>query len=143
MRILRNYVLKDFLSAFFFSLLSLTLVMLLGNLIKLSDMVIRKGVNIVDAIKIFCLFVPYLLGFTIPLSLLMGILLSMGRLISDNELVAINVAGISIFRILAIFIIIAFILTLTLFILNDKVLPEFHYNYRWHVKNIYSKSSTQ
>lgn len=140
MKILRNYILKDFTSSFIFSLMTLTLVMMLGNLIKLSDMVIRKGVAIFDALKIFSFFVPYILGFTIPLSILMAILLAMGRLIADNELVAINVAGISLLKILGIFIIIGIILSLSLFILNDEILPNFHYNYRWHIKNIYSKN---
>lgn len=140
MKILRNYLLKEFFSSFFFALACLTLVMILGNLIKISDMVIRKGVDILDALKIFSFFIPYILGFTIPLALLMAILLSVGRLIADNELVAIHVAGISILRILTIFLIIGVIFSLSLFILNDKVLPYFHYNYRSRIKNIYTKN---
>ena len=140
MRILRNYILKDFLSALFFSLLSLTLVMMLGNLIKISDMIIRKGVSVVDAFKILSLFIPYILGFTIPLAILMGVLLAMGRLVADNELVAINVSGISLARILAVFLTIGIIFSLFLFLINDKIIPYFHYNYRSHVKNIYSKN---
>jgi len=140
MKILRTYILKDFFSSFIFSLLSLTLVMLLGNLKKLSDLIIRKGINISDALKIFSMFMPYILGFTIPLATLMGVLLVMGRLIADNELIAINAAGISLARILTIFIIIGLILSLFLFILNDKVIPYFHYNYRSRLKNIYTKN---
>ncbi|MFH1768981.1 MAG: LptF/LptG family permease [Candidatus Omnitrophota bacterium] len=142
MKILRTYILKDFLSSFFFSIMSLTLVMMLGNLIKISDMIIRKGVNVIDAFKLFSFFIPYILGFTIPLSILMGTLLVMGRFAADNELVAINVAGISFFRILNIFLTIGLISSLFLFILKDKVLPDFHYNYRWHIKNIYAKNIT-
>ena len=142
MRILRNYILKDFFSAFIFSLLTLSMVMLVGNLMKISDMVIRKGVHIFDAFKIFSFFVPYLLGFTIPLAFLLGILLIMGRLISDNELVAINVAGISLFKILKSFLIIGVIFSMFLFILNDKVIPDFHYRYRKQMKNIYTKNIT-
>jgi len=140
MRILRNYILKDFLSSLLFSLLSLTLVMMLGNLIKISDMIIRKGVNVVDAFKILSLFIPYVLGFTIPLSILMGVLLAMGRLVADNELTAINVSGISLMRILSVFLTIGIIFSLFLFLINDKIIPYFHYNYRSHVKNIYSKN---
>lgn len=142
MRILRNYILKDFLSSFLFALLSLTLVMILGNLIKISDMIIRKGVNVFDAFKIFSLYIPYILGFTIPLSLLMGVLLAMGRLISDNELIAINVAGVSLLKILAIFLILGIIFSLFMFILGDKVLPDFHYNYRRYIKNVYAQNLT-
>jgi len=140
MKILRNYIVKDFLSVFIFSFLILSMVMLMGNLMKVSDMVVRKGVNILDAIKILSFFVPYLLCFTIPLAFLMGVLLVMGRLIADNEIIAIRVAGISLFKILNIFLILGFIFSLFLFILNDRVIPDFHYRYRSEIKNIYSKN---
>ncbi len=114
--------------------------MLMGNMMKISDMIVRKGVNIIDALKILFYFIPYLLGFTIPLAFLLGVLLVMGRLISDNEIVAIRVAGISLFKILNIFLILGFIFSLLLFILNDRVIPDFHYRYRSEIKNIYSKN---
>ncbi len=140
MKILRNYIIKDFMSVFIFSFLILSMVMLMGNLMKVSDMIVRKGVSVIDALKILSFFVPYLLGFTIPLSFLMGVLLVMGRLIADNEIVAIRVAGISLFKILNIFLILGFIFSLFLFILNDRVIPDFHYRYRSEIKNIYSKN---
>ena len=140
MKILRNYILKDFFSVFIFSLLILSMVMLMGNMMKISDMVVRKGVNIIDALRIFSFFIPYLLGFTIPLSFLLGVLLVMGRLIADNEIVAIRVAGISLYKILNIFLILGVMFSLFLFILNDRVIPDFHYRYRSQIKNIYSKN---
>lgn len=140
MKILRNYILKDFFIFFFFSLLLLSMVMLMGNLMKISDMVIRQGVNVIDAAKIFFFFLPYLLGFTIPLSFLLAILLVMGRLIADNEIIAMRVAGISLFQLLNIFLIIGVIFSLFLFILNDRVIPDSHYRYRSQIKNIYFKN---
>lgn len=140
MRIIRNYILKDFLSAFFFALLLLSMVMLLGNMVKISDMVIRNGVNLIDALKIFSFFIPYLLGFTLPLSFLLGVLLAMGRIITDNEIVPIKMAGISIAQILNIFLILGAIFSLFLFILNDRLIPNFHYYYRSQMKNIYAKN---
>ena len=142
MKILRNYILKDFFSAFTFSLAIFSMVMLLGNLMKISDMIIRKGVDIVDALKIFSFFIPYLLGFTLPLSFLLAVLLTMGRLIADNEITAINTAGISLFKILGVFLILGIIFSLFLFILNDRVIPDFHYRYYSQIKNIYSKNIT-
>jgi len=140
MKILRNYIIKDFLSVFIFSFLILSMVMLMGNLMKVSDMIVRKGIGVGDALRILSFFVPYLLGFTIPLAFLMGVLLVMGRLISDNEIIAIRVAGISLFKILNIFLILGFIFSLFLFILNDRVIPDFHYRYRSQIKNIYFKN---
>lgn len=140
MRILRNYILKDFFSTFIFSLLSLSMIMLLGNLMKISDMIIRQGVEIMDALQLFFFFIPYLLGFTLPLSFLLGVLLSMGRLVADNEIVAIQVAGISMIKILNIFLILGAVFSLFLFILNDKLIPNFHYYYRKHIKNVYMEN---
>jgi len=112
----------------------------MGNLMKVSDMIVRKGIGIGDALRILSFFIPYLLGFTIPLAFLMGVLLVMGRLISDNEIIAIRVAGVSLFKILNIFLILGFIFSLFLFILNDRIIPDFHYRYRSQIKNIYFKN---
>lgn len=114
--------------------------MLIVNIMMASQLVIGKGVNIVDAIKICSPYLVNLLRYTLPFSFLFGILLCMGRIISDNEIIAINVAGISSFKLLNIFLIIGFILTLFLYILNAKIDPYFHYRYRTQIKNIYSKN---
>ena len=140
MKILRNYILRDFFSIFAFSFLILSMVMLMGNLMQISDMVIRKGVNFLDAIKIFFYFAPYFLRYTIPLAFLMGILLVMGKLIADNEIIAMRVAGISIIKILNIFLLLGLVFSLILLIINDRVVPEFHYRQRSQLKNISVKN---
>lgn len=116
------------------------MVMMLGNMVKISDMVIRQGMNLIDAVKIFFFFMPYLVGFTLPLSFLLGVLLSMGRLVTDNEIIPIKMAGISLTQILSVFLSLGIIFSLALFILNDKIIPDFHYNYRNQIKNVYSKN---
>ncbi|OQX86997.1 MAG: hypothetical protein B6D55_04610 [Candidatus Omnitrophica bacterium 4484_70.2] len=142
MKIIRNYILSDFLKSFIFSFLFISLVMVLGNLIKLSDMVIRKGVSFSEAIKIFIFLLPYLLSFILPISLLLGILLSIGRLTSENEIMALNVLGISSLKILEFLLIMGIIFSLTLFILNDKVFPHFHYLYHIQTKNLKTEKIT-
>lgn len=140
MKILRNYILKDFFTTFFFSLLFATLLMLLVNLMMASQLVIRKGMDLGMALKICAPYLVNLLRYTIPFSFLFGILLSMGRVISDNEIVAMNVAGVSSLRLLNIFLIIGFGFSLFLYIINDKVDPYFHYSYRVQMKNVQSKN---
>jgi LPS export ABC transporter permease LptF len=122
--------------------MSLTLVMVLGNITKLSNLIINKGVSIIDAAKILMLFIPYILSFTIPLSILMAILLTIGRLAANNELVAMRAAGISIWQIFHVFFIIGIVFSLFLSALNNKVIPYFHYNYHSYLENIYKKNVT-
>lgn len=140
MKILRNYILKDFFTTFFFSLLFASLLMLLVNLMMASQLVINKGVDLGMALKICAPYIVNLLRYTLPFSFLFGILLSMGRIISDNEIVAMNIAGVSSLRLLNLFLILGFIFSLGLYIINDKVNPYFHYQYRTQMKNMYSKN---
>ncbi len=139
MKIIRNYILKDFFSVFLFSFLILSTVLLMGKLIDVSDMIVRKGIHIKDAFTLLSFAFPPLMRYTLPLAFFMGVLLSMGRLIADNEIIAMRVAGVSTFKILHIFLIVGLIFALFLFILNDKVIPEL--NYRYHsVKKILMKN---
>src|SRR4030042_2384453 len=130
MKILRNYILKDFISISSFAFLLVSMIMLMGSMIPITDMILRKGVSFFDAMKIFLYQAPVLLQYIIPVAFLFGVLLVMGRLISDNELSAIRVAGIALTRILHIFLVVGGIATLVLFIVDDRVIPEYHYRYQ-------------
>lgn len=134
MKILRNYILKDFFSIFIFSFFTLTMIMLIGRIWTITDMIVRKGVSVGDTLKVISFLIPYLLGFTIPIAFLLGVLLVMGRLIADNELIAIKVAGISVTKILNIFLCVGVIISLFLFVLNSKIIPESHYRSKSQVK---------
>ena len=127
MRIIRNYFLKEFLSNFLFSFLIITFFMALGNLMILPDMVITKNINIFSALQIFLYRMPYLLIYSLPLSFLLGVLLCVGRISSDNEIIALKVAGISFFKILSVFLMVGFIISLFSIVLNDYIIPQAHF----------------
>ncbi|MEW5758527.1 MAG: LptF/LptG family permease [Candidatus Omnitrophota bacterium] len=140
MRILRDYVLNEFWGPFLGCLGVMTIVMVLGNLIKLANMVINRGVNIIIIGKLFMYLLPFLLSYTIPISMLLAALICLGRLSSDNEIIAIQASGINTFRIILPLIIISFILSLFLLILNDRIIPKVHYASRKTVEEIGLKS---
>ncbi len=142
MKILRNYLLKEFFSALFLSLGILTFIMLLGNLIKITELVINKGVDIYSVSKLFLFMIPYLLTYTLPISALTAALLSFGRISSDNEIVAIRACGINIFRLVFPLLIIAAILSLILVLFNDRVIPYAHYATRKTLKEVGIKNPT-
>lgn len=127
MRILRNYFLKEFIGPLFLALGVLTFVMILGNLVKLANLVINKGVDIYSVTKLFLFMMPYLLTYTLPIAGLTAVLLSLGRLSGDNEIVAIRASGINLFSLILPLLIIGIILSLILVIFNDRVIPYAHY----------------
>lgn len=73
---------------------SFTLVVLLQRFSKLSDLVIAKGVpaGLVGRL-LLCLFPPFF-EITLPASLLLAILLGLGRLAADSETTALSTAGV-------------------------------------------------
>ncbi|MFH1198987.1 MAG: LptF/LptG family permease [Candidatus Omnitrophota bacterium] len=123
MKILRDYFLKEFVATLFLALGALTFVMMLGNLIKIADLIINKGVDIISVAKIFLFMMPYLLTYTLPIAALTAVLLSMGRFSGDNEIIVIRASGINIFRLIAPILTIGLILSLLLVIFNDRVIP--------------------
>jgi len=128
MKILRNYILKEFFGPFFVSLAVLTLVMLLGNLVRLADLIINKGVDILSVSKLFIFLMPALLTYTLPLAVLVAVLLSIGRLSSDNEIIALRSSGVSVLRLIIVpLLIVGLILSLILFFFNDRVIPYAHF----------------
>lgn len=142
MRILRNYLLWECVLPFFLALVVLTSVFLLGNLVQLTHLVINKGVSLLLIGKIFILYVPVLLGFTLPLAVLVGVILALGRLSSDNEVIAIRACGINLRRLLYPLVFIGIIFSLFLFILSDRVIPFAHHEQRIMLKNMGAQNPT-
>ncbi len=136
MKILRDYILHEFSSSFIISLLVFTLIMLVGNLIQLAEMVINKGVDIVVVTKLFLLFFPFILGYTVPMAMLTSILLVFGRLSADNEITAIKASGINIYRLSVPIIVLGLILSLGAILLNDRILPKTNFESRKLLKGI-------
>lgn len=142
MRILRNYFLKEFIGPLFLSLGVLTFVMLIGNLVKIADLVINKGVDIFSVSKLFILMIPFLLTYTLPISALTASLLSLGRLSSDNEIIAIKASGINIFRLILPQLIFGLVLSLMLVVFNDRVIPYAHFASRKTLMDVGIKNPT-
>ncbi len=142
MRILRNYILKEFLGPLFLSLAILTFVMLLGNLVKIANLIINKGADIYSVMKLFIYLIPYLFIYVLPIATLSAVLLSLGRLSSDNEILAIRSSGVNILQLTVPLMVVGLILSLILIIFNDHVIPYTHYASRKTLIEIGVKNPT-
>ena len=136
MRILRDYVLKEFFHSFFLTLVVFTFVFLVGNIITLANYIINKGVDALSVLKLFAYLIPWLLSFTLPIAVLTASILSFGRLSSDGELTAIRASGISLFRVSMPIIMVGILLSFFAFFLNDRVSPNASFASRRVIKEI-------
>jgi lipopolysaccharide export system permease protein len=142
MRILRDYILKEFFHSFFLSIVVFTFVLLIGNIIQIANLIINKGVDIVSVGKLFLYLIPWLLSFTLPIAALTGVILTFGRLSSDGELIAMKASGVSLFRISLPVLMIGLIFSLASFMINDHVSPNASFASRKVIKEIGLKSPT-
>ena len=99
-KIIDRYILKEIAYPFFLILFVLTFVLLMGKIIQLMDLMVNKGVSFIDISKLFLLLTPSFLILTIPISLLISILIGLGRLSGDNELTILKASGMSLYKLL-------------------------------------------
>ena len=124
------------------ALLVLTCVFLLGNLIQLTNLVINKGVSIHTVGKAFLLMIPVFLGYTIPIACLIGVILAFSRFSADNEIIALRASGVHLGQLLFPLVILGFIASLFLIVLNERVIPYAHHEQRRILKNLGAENPT-
>lgn len=99
MKIISRYLFKEIAQPLGIVLFVLTFVLLMGRILQLMDLMINKGVGLSDITRLILFLLPSFLVFTIPISLLISILIALGRLSGDNELTVLKASGLSLHRI--------------------------------------------
>jgi LPS export ABC transporter permease LptG/LPS export ABC transporter permease LptF len=94
MKILSRYVFREILASSFLATTLATFVIFLQGIPKLFQLLVHstKGLAV---LKLFVLSLPPLLLLSLPFGVLVGILVGLGRLSSDNEMIAMRSAGVS------------------------------------------------
>src|ERR1017187_8815109 len=95
MRILSRYILKEFLANLVLGLVIFTFVLLLDRLFELVDLLLNKGVGFYLTFKLLFLLLPSSLSLTLPMSTLLAVLLTFGRLSENNEITAVRASGLA------------------------------------------------
>src|ERR1035437_7105657 len=99
-RILSLYIIREIASLFLLGIMVFTLILLMGRLIKLTDLVISRGVPMADISRMILYLMPSFLVFTIPMAFLLAVLLAFGRLSADNEITVMKSGGLSLVQIM-------------------------------------------
>ena len=99
-RTFNRYVFLEILTPFFLGLCVFTFVLLIARILKMVEMVVNRGVPLLDMMKVFSYILPAFLEVTVPMAVLLALLLAFGRLASDNEIVAMKTSGVSLYQML-------------------------------------------
>lgn len=118
--ILNRYILREISFPFFMTLLVFTFVLIIGKILQIMDLMVNKGVYFISILKMILFTMHAFLIFTIPISLLIAILIGLGRLSGDNEITVMKSSGVSLYQLfipIAFMSLLAFVFSLTLGIL--------------------------
>jgi LPS export ABC transporter permease LptG/LPS export ABC transporter permease LptF len=100
LRTIDRYVIRDVIPPFFLSLVIFTFLLEIPPVMRYLETLVAKGVPWQVAGQIILTLIPQALGLTIPMALLTGLLIGLGRLSADREVVALLACGVSPYRLL-------------------------------------------
>src|SRR6202522_301352 len=95
MRLLDKYIGRQVRSPAILGLAVFTFVFFVPQLVRLMDLVVRHSGGVFTVALIFLCSLTPVLAFTIPMAVLVGVLIGLGRLSADSEIVALHASGIS------------------------------------------------
>jgi LPS export ABC transporter permease LptG/LPS export ABC transporter permease LptF len=99
-RIIDRYVIREVIPPFLLALLVFTFVLIIPFIIEMAEQMIAKGVPAGTILRLAVTLLPQALALTIPMALLIGLLVGLGRLSADREFVVMMACGISPYRLL-------------------------------------------
>jgi LPS export ABC transporter permease LptF/LPS export ABC transporter permease LptG len=100
MRILDRYIVREVSRHAFLGLVVFTFVFLVPRLVQLMEIYVRHVGSDVQILKFFLCVFPSVFVFTVPIATLIGVLLGLGRMSADSEIIALTSLGIGRRRIL-------------------------------------------
>jgi LPS export ABC transporter permease LptF/LPS export ABC transporter permease LptG len=100
MRLLDKYIGREVASHALLGLAVFTFVFFVPQLVRLMDLVVRHSGGVFTVMTIFLCSLTPVLAFTVPMAVLVGVLIGLGRLSADSEIVALHASGISLRRLL-------------------------------------------
>jgi lipopolysaccharide export system permease protein len=122
-RTVTRYLLSEIIPPFCFGLLTFTFILLIARILKLVELVVTRGIPLSQIGKLFALILPTFLELTVPMAFLLAILLGLGRLSSDQELLALKSSGFSPGQILLPFTFVAMIVAIITLLLTTLARP--------------------
>jgi len=123
-KIIDMYVVRKLLFSFFLIFSSLLLVFYIINIVELIDDVVENKVPFFYVFQYLYYHTPEIISFGLPVAILTAVLLSFSVMSKNNEIVAVQVSGISLYRLTLPAIVIGLLLSGAYFWIQEQVTPN-------------------
>jgi LPS export ABC transporter permease LptG len=124
MKILSRYIFKEMLTPTLLGFIFYTFIIMMRQLFELAGMIIRRSLPGTTVLKLLGLSLPSILVLTIPMSFLFGVLIAVGRLSSDSEVIAMRALGVSMRTLYRPVFVLSFVIFLLNLYLMNVLLPR-------------------
>lgn len=136
---LDRYVIREVIPPFLLSLLIFTFLLEIPPVMRELETLVAKGVSWQVAGRIVLTLIPQGLGLTIPMALLTGLLIGLGRLSADREAVALLACGVSPYRLLRPILLMATLAAAATMYVMVKAIPDANQAFREITFDVISK----
>lgn len=125
LKLLHRHILKEILLSTGMAMGLFIFVLLVGNILRdVAELAAAGKLDIGTFFKLIGLLIPYVASYALPLAMLTGTLIALGRLSSQQEIVAMKAAGISLYQIASPVFLISFIGMVLAVIVNLQYGPQ-------------------
>jgi LPS export ABC transporter permease LptG len=126
-RLIDRYLIREIVPYLLLGLLLLTAIIFAHEASRFSELLVvasRNGLPMETLWRIMGALIPGILVFTLPISLLIGTLVGLGRLSGDSEIVALGAGGVSRLRMLKPVVALALIISAMMVYITFNLLPR-------------------
>ena len=125
-----KYIITETIGPFLAGILFFTFIFVIQLLPELIRLIMNNGAPLWMSLETFLYMLPFNIGITIPMSILMASIIGYGRLSSDNEIIVMRALGFPHMRIYMPIIILGVITFIFSLFFNNVIMSESNYRYR-------------
>lgn len=142
--ILVKYIAKELFLYFFVCFLFFFVVFFVNQILLLAETILRQRVPLPSVLKLIAYCLPAIIAQSAPFATLVGFLMCLGRMVTDNEILILRASGQRYSLILIPVLIMGILISIFSFVMNDYFLPLGTLNYnRMRTKIIQSNPAVQ
>lgn len=124
-----RYILKEIFAPFMIGLITYTFVLLMNQILLMSELFIEREIPLRVVLVLLIYLIPAMMAFSLPMSVLLGILSGLSRMSSDIEVTALKTLGIGYKRLVRPLLVFAFCIWVLTSYMSLYTAP--HANHTW------------
>lgn len=140
--ILIKYILKELLVYFIVAFLVFFMIFFVNQILLDMENLLAKSAPIDDVMRVMVYSIPMIIAQSAPYATLVGFLMCLGGMMSNNEILIFRAAGFSFFRILVPVVTMGLIISVVSFFVNDYLMPLGRIKYNQLLRDIMQSTPT-